>query len=69
MDDAGFQDVLQPELGYGEDLGAIRTFGEEVVTKLCARLLEEGAPGLHFYTLNRAEPALAIWNNLELGNT
>ena len=54
---------------YGEDLESIRIFGEEVVTKLCARLLEEGAPGLHFYTLNRAEPALAIWNNLGLGNT
>jgi methylenetetrahydrofolate reductase (NADPH) len=52
---------------YGEDLESIRTFGEEVVSKLCARLLEEGAPGLHFYTLNRAEPALAIWNNLGLG--
>jgi len=54
---------------YGEDLESIRTFGEEVVTKLCARLLDEGAPGLHFYTLNRAEPALAIWNNLGLGNS
>ena len=54
---------------YGEDLESIRIFGEEVVTKLCARLLEEGAPGLHFYTLNRAEPALAIWKNLGLGNT
>ena len=54
---------------YGEDLESIRTFGEEVVTKLCARLLDEGAPGLHFYTLNRAEPALAIWNNLGLGSS
>jgi len=54
---------------YGEDLESIRTFGEEVVTKLCARLLDEGAPGLHFYTLNRAEPALAIWNNLGLGDS
>ena len=51
---------------YGEDTASIRAFGEEVVTKLCAQLLGEGAPGLHFYTLNRAEPALAIWNNLDL---
>jgi len=53
---------------YGEDLAAIRAFGEEVVTGLCDRLLAHGAPGLHFYTLNRAEPALAIWNNLGLSN-
>ena len=51
---------------YGEDIESIRAFGEEAVTRLCARLLAEGAPGLHFYTLNRAEPAMAIWNNLEL---
>jgi methylenetetrahydrofolate reductase (NADH) len=54
---------------YGEDLESIRTFGEEVVTRLCERLLAHGAPGLHFYTLNRAAPALAIWNNLRLGKT
>ena len=52
---------------YGENLESIRAFGEEVVTRLCAQLLEKGAPGLHFYTLNRAAPALAIWNNLGLG--
>ena len=49
---------------YGDDLKSIRIFGEEVVTSLCANLLENGAPGLHFYTLNRAAPALAIWANL-----
>ncbi len=51
---------------FGEDLDAICDFGEDVVTAMCARLLEHGAPGLHFYTLNRAEPALAIWKNLGL---
>ena len=53
---------------YGEDLESIRAFGEEVVTGLCVRLLEQGAPGLHFYTLNRAEPSLAIWKNLGLSD-
>ncbi len=51
---------------FGEDLESIRRFGEDVVTSMCARLLEHGAPGLHFYTLNRAEPSLAIWKNLGL---
>ena len=52
---------------YGEDLATIRAFGEEVVSNLCRRLLENGAPGLHFYTMNRAAPTLAICHNLGLG--
>ena len=51
---------------WGEDLKSIRAFGEDVVTSLCTRLLEGGAPGLHFYTLNKAEPSIAIWKNLGL---
>ncbi|MBN9460637.1 MAG: methylenetetrahydrofolate reductase [NAD(P)H] [Burkholderiales bacterium] len=39
---------------YGDDIESIRSFGAEVVTDLCRRLLAEGAPGLHFYTLNQA---------------
>jgi len=42
--------------GYGEDLDAIRAFGLDVTLRLCETLLERGAPGLHFYTLNRTEP-------------
>jgi methylenetetrahydrofolate reductase (NADPH) len=53
---------------WGEDLDSIRAFGEDVVTALCERLLEQGAPGLHFYTLNKAEPSVAIWRNLGLTN-
>jgi methylenetetrahydrofolate reductase (NADPH) len=53
---------------YGEDLASIRAFGEDVVTSLCARLLEQGAPGLHFYTMNRAEPSMTIWKNLGLSS-
>ncbi len=52
--------------GFGDDREAITAFGEEVVTSLCQRLLEAGAPGLHFYTMNRAEPTLSIWRNLDL---
>jgi methylenetetrahydrofolate reductase (NADPH) len=53
---------------WGEDLESIRAFGEDVVTALCKRLLEGGAPGLHFYTLNKAEPSVAVWKNLGLSS-
>ncbi|MDC7825674.1 methylenetetrahydrofolate reductase [NAD(P)H] [Pseudomonas sp. BLCC-B13] len=51
---------------YGDDLESIQAFGEQVVTEMCERLLQGGAPGLHFYTLNQADASLAIWNNLKL---
>src|SRR5690554_3856056 len=53
---------------YGDDSDSIRKFGEEVVTRMCERLLAAGAPGLHFYTLNQADISLNIWNNLGLAN-
>lgn len=53
---------------FGDDRKAIRAFGLEVVTELCRRLLEQGAPGLHFYTLNRADASLDVWKALELGS-
>ncbi len=53
--------------GFGDDRDAIRAFGLEVVTALCRRLLEGGAPGIHFYTMNQAGPTTAIWNALDLG--
>jgi methylenetetrahydrofolate reductase (NADPH) len=49
---------------FGDDRNAIRAFGLEVVSDLCRRLLEGGAPGLHFYTLNQADAVLGIWKNL-----
>ncbi|QEM83368.1 methylenetetrahydrofolate reductase [NAD(P)H] [Halomonas binhaiensis] len=49
---------------YGDDSDAIAAFGEEVITHLCERLLDGGAPGLHFYTLNQAEPTLKVIKNL-----
>ena len=52
---------------FGDDREAIRAFGLDVVTDLCEQLLVAGAPGLHFYTMNQAEPTLALWHRLELG--
>ena len=51
---------------YGDDSASIQAFGAEVITNMCERLLDGGAPGLHFYTLNQAEPSLAVWDNLQL---
>ncbi|MFZ2452125.1 MAG: methylenetetrahydrofolate reductase [NAD(P)H] [Methylovulum miyakonense] len=52
--------------GYGDDRAAIQAFGLELVTNLCQRLLDNGAPGLHFYTMNQAAPTVAILENLKL---
>ena len=49
---------------YGDDSDSIKAFGTEVISQLCERLVEGGAPGLHFYTLNQAEPTVAVLRNL-----
>jgi methylenetetrahydrofolate reductase (NADPH) len=51
---------------YGDDTASIRAFGLDVVTKMCASLLERGAPGLHFYTLNQPTLTATIWRALKL---
>ena len=51
---------------FEADPDQLKTFGTEVVTNLCERLLAGGAPGLHFYTLNQSKPTLRLWNNLGL---
>jgi methylenetetrahydrofolate reductase (NADPH) len=52
--------------GFGDDSASIKAFGLDVVTELCDRLLEGGAPGLHFYTMNLAGPTSTIWQRLGL---
>lgn len=49
---------------YGDDGESVAAFGSDVVTRLCERLLDGGAPGLHFYTLNQSAPVLRIVDNL-----
>jgi methylenetetrahydrofolate reductase (NADPH) len=49
---------------YGDDVGSIRAFGIDVVSRLCEDLLEAGAPGIHFYTLNQATLTTTIWRRV-----
>jgi methylenetetrahydrofolate reductase (NADPH) len=52
--------------GYGDDTASVKAFGMDVVTQLCDRLLEGGAPGLHVYTMNQAGPTSTLWQRLGL---
>lgn len=72
---ARFSDVCGAEIprwirkrleSYGDDVHSVQQFGQEVVTKLCERLLAGGAPGLHFYTLNKDKATLDILKHLNL---
>ncbi len=45
---------------YGDDVDAIRDFAADLVASLCRRLVEGGAPALHFYTLNMSKPTLNV---------
>lgn len=51
---------------YGDDEASLKAFGVDLVTELCDMLLENGAPGLHFYTMNQTEPTAQIVKNLGL---
>ncbi|TZF90107.1 methylenetetrahydrofolate reductase [NAD(P)H] [Cognatilysobacter lacus] len=52
--------VTQRMLAYGDDADSVRAFGAEVVAQLCRRLVEGGAPSLHFYTLNLSKPTMNV---------
>ncbi|MHB1124874.1 MAG: methylenetetrahydrofolate reductase [NAD(P)H] [Ramlibacter sp.] len=49
---------------YGDDSDSIRAFGLDVVTRLCEQLVQGGAPGLHFYTMNQAAATVEICRRL-----
>ena len=58
---------IQKQLeSFGDDMAAIQDFGTDIVSELSQRLLDAGAPGLHFYSLNQSEPSLKIWRNLNI---
>ncbi len=51
---------------YQHDDESLRAFGADVVSALCQRLIDGGAPGLHFYTLNQSVPTQAILDRISL---
>ena len=70
---ARFSDICGAEIprwirrrleAFQGDGASIRAFGLDVVTSLCERLLQGGAPGLHIYTLNRANASFLLWQRL-----
>lgn len=51
-------------IGLGDDVDSIRELGADIVAGLCRRLIDLGAPGLHFYTLNRAKATMGVIDRL-----
>ncbi len=51
---------------FGDDNASIKAFGIDMISDLCETLLENDAPGLHFYTMNQTEPTASIVRNLGL---
>lgn len=53
-------------MDFGDDMASLRDFGTDFVADMSQRLLDQGAPGLHFYTLNNAPATLAVWERLSV---
>lgn len=63
---AAFPEWLRARLEKGVDAEDVRRIGVEAATELCAKLLDAGAPGLHFYTLNKSTATREIYAQLGL---
>lgn len=50
---------------YADDLDSLLAFGTDVVSQLCSKLLDDRVEGLHFYTLNKSQATIDIWNNIK----
>lgn len=51
---------------YGDDVESIQQFGQEYIAGMCQRLIDGGAPGLHFYTLNKSEATIRLLQALNI---
>ncbi len=49
---------------FEDDQASLLAFGQDVVTELSQKLLDAGAPGIHFYSMNQLEPCLSIAKSL-----
>lgn len=49
---------------YADDNDACRRYGVELAIEMCEELIRNGVPGIHFYTLNRADSTSEIMNQL-----
>ena len=69
MSGAAFPDELAQRFrAVDGDNDAVAELGVEVATQMCETLLESGAPGLHFYTLNRSRSTMAVYAALGLAS-
>jgi len=49
---------------FGDDTASIKALGKDFITEMCHKLMEGGAPGIHFYSMNRTEPSMGIYQSL-----
>lgn len=68
LSNAAFPQSLAERLyAVGDDRDEVVRIGVEVATELSAKLLAEGAPGIHFITMNRSTSTREVWQNLRAG--